>query len=193
MAILASTILTTKFGPFKVNYHKNKKYQCISFSYGNLTKGVPIVRLHSACLFGELFKSLHCDCGEHIPKAMKIIQKHGNGIIIYSYQEGRGIGLLKKIKAMEIQRTKNCDTVEAFKLLGFKKSDYRDYKVEIGALKNLMVSKNIITFAGNPHKISSLKKAGYQIKKLIKPYRGHLSKLARDEIRTKKQKMGYIY
>ncbi len=83
-------------------------------------------------------------------------------MIIYAYQEGRGIGLEKKIKAMEIQRVKMCDTIEAFKKLGFNKSDYRNYKESLDALKDLKVSKSIMTFSGNPRKVKAMENAGTQ-------------------------------
>ena len=118
MSISASTIIHTDFGKFRVCYHKYKDDFCISFSKGNLKIGIPIVRIHSACLFGEVLRSIHCDCDHQIVEAMRKIKKHGNGVIIYSYKEGRGIGIEKKIRAMEIQRSMKCDTVEEFKKLG---------------------------------------------------------------------------
>ena len=102
--ITASTIIKTGFGNFKVSYHKFGKKICVSFSYGDLAKNEPIVRFHSACLFGEAFHSLHCDCQHQITKVMSLIQTNGNGVIIYAYQEGRGIGLENKIKSMELER-----------------------------------------------------------------------------------------
>lgn len=149
--------------------------------------------MHSACLFGEAFRSIHCDCDSQIAETMKKIKKHGNGVIIYSYSsEGRGIGLEKKIKAMEIQRIAKCDTVDACKKLGLRKADYRTYKTEIEALQDLKVSKNIMFFGGNPDKIKALKEAGYNIKKILKFNEKNLSSLAKAEIQTKRKRMGYI-
>lgn len=195
MAILASTFIHTDFGRFRVCYHKSKAGICISFSKGDLSKNIPIIRFHSACLFGEAFHSLHCDCDSQIINTMRLIKRYGRGMIVYTYQEGRGIGLEKKIKAMEIQRVENCDTVEAFKKLGFNRPDYRHYKESIDALKDLKVSKTIMTFSGSPRKIKIMEDAGYIIKKIIKSYKykKHLSKLAKEEIKVKEQKMGYIY
>ena len=195
MAISTSTFISTDFGLFRVCYHKNKTGICISFSKGDLSKGTPIVRFHSACLFGEAFHSIQCDCDSQILNAMRLIKRQSNGVIIYTYQEGRGIGIEKKIKAMEIQRLSKCDTVEAFKKLGLNKSDYRNYKESISALKDLGVSKTILTFSGNKGKIEALEKEGYKINRILKSYNHikNLSKLARKEIETKKKKMGYIY
>ena len=157
MPILASTFIHTDFGLFKTSYHKSRNGICVSFSRGNLSKDIPIIRFHSACLFGEAFHSLHCDCDGQLTSAMDLIKRHGRGAIVYTYQEGRGVGLDQKIKAMEIQRKEKCDTVEAFKKLGLDRLDYRNYKESIDALEDLKVSKTIMTFSGNPEKMRMLK------------------------------------
>jgi len=97
MPITASTIIKTRFGDFQVSFHETESGDCVSFSQGKLTKGKPIVRLHSACLFGEVFHSLHCDCLRQVTQTMALIQKNKCGVIVYSYQEGRGIGLKRKV------------------------------------------------------------------------------------------------
>lgn len=191
--ITASTIIKTEFGNFKVSYHKFGKKICVSFSFGDLSKNEPIVRFHSACLFGEAFHSLHCDCQHQITKVMSLIQTNGNGVIVYSYQEGRGIGLENKIKAMELERTEKIDTVEAFKKLGFNKADCRDYDIEIKALKELNLAKKIKTFSGNPHKIKVLEKVGYIVEKIIPEEPLDLSDLAKKEREVKVKKLGYEY
>jgi 3,4-dihydroxy 2-butanone 4-phosphate synthase/GTP cyclohydrolase II len=193
MAIASSTTIETEFGNFNVSYHETKYGNCVSFFQGNLSKGKPIVRLHSACLFGEVFHSLHCDCYYQLTETMALIHKQEKGVIIYSYQEGRGIGLKKKIEAMEIQRTEKCDTAEAFKRIGFKKVDLRDYKAEIEALKELGLAKNIKTFSGNPQKIKALKDAGYNVVEILKIDYKKLGSLAKQEIKTKIEKMGFSY
>jgi GTP cyclohydrolase II len=192
MVIVASTVLKTEFGDFKVCYHETKNGSCTSFSQGKLNENTPIVRMHSACLFGETFHSLHCDCAHQLKNTMSQIHKNKHGVIIYSYQEGRGIGLKKKIQAMEIQLTKKCDTVEAFNKLGLKKSDYRKYDAEIQSLKDLELNKTIKTYSGNQDKIQQLRNAGYKVK-ILKEDSTHLSKLAKEERKTKEQKMNYCY
>lgn len=193
MAIVASTVLKTEFGDFKVCYHETKHGSCVSFSQGKLNENTPIVRIHSACLFGETFHSLHCDCAHQLKNTMRQIHKIKHGVIIYSYQEGRGIGLKKKIQAMEIQRTEKCDTGDAFTKLGLKKTDYRKYDAEIQALKDLKLNKTIQTYSGNQLKIQQLKNAGYKIREILKEDTTHLNKLAKEERRAKEQKMGYSY
>jgi len=191
--IKAQTVLKTKYGNFKVSYHQFKNKSCISFSHGNLSKRIPIVRIHSSCLFGEGFHSLHCDCDYQLTETMKLIEKNKSGIIIYSYKEGRGIGLKRKIQAMEIEKIRKCDTVEAFKILGLKKYDYRDYKIEINALRELKIKKKIKTFTGNPNKLKALIKAGFKITEKLSGEPLNVSRIAEKERLTKQEKMGYIY
>lgn len=179
--ITASTIIKTEFGNFKVSYHKFRNKICVSFSYGDLRKNEPIVRFHSVCLFGEAFHSSHCDCRHQIIKVMSLIQTNGSGVIIYSYEEGRSIGLENKIKAMELERTEKLDTVEAFKKLGFDKADCRDYDTEIKALKELNLAKKIKTFSSNPYKIKGLEMAGYIVEKIIPEEPLDLSDIAKKE------------
>jgi 3,4-dihydroxy 2-butanone 4-phosphate synthase/GTP cyclohydrolase II len=193
MPITASTILDTDFGELRVNYHKMDSGFCLSFVMGDVTKGIPIIRIHSSCLFGESFSSRHCDCDEQLEFAMDIIQKGGAGIIIYFYQEGRGAGLENKIKAMEVEREFGIDTIEAYKKIGLRKHDYRDYKCEVEALKELNTSKEIIFFTGSPEKIKALENEGFKIKEFIEFNSQNLSEKARKEIEIKKKKMGYNY
>lgn len=193
MPITASTIIDTDFGEFKVNYHKINNDFCLSFVMGDITKGAPIVRLHSSCLFGEAFASRHCDCDEQLKFTQKIISEQGSGVIIYSYQEGRGIGLEKKIEAMEAERKFGINTVEAFKKIGLDKSDYRDYTCAVEALKELGTSAEIKTFTGSPKKIEALEKSGFRIKEFIEFFPEDLSKKAKNEMEVKKNKMGYNY
>jgi|SRR3989344_3021501 len=193
MAIATSTIIRTAFGNFKVCFHETEKGSCVSFSQGDLSKDNPIVRFHSACLFGEAFHAIDCDCYHQLAESMALIHKNNCGVIIYSYQEGRGIGLKKKIEALEIQRIESCDTVEAFKKLGFEKSDFRDYWAEVQALKDLKVAKKIQSFSGSPIKDKALRKAGFTITKILKIDDKDLSKFAKEEIKTKIEKMGYNY
>ncbi len=189
MVITTRTILDLAPGTFNTFYHRNKSGEAVSFSLGDLKNNVPIVRLHSACLFGEAFHSLHCDCAEQLLKSLKLIKKKGSGVVIYGFQEGRGIGLEKKIQAMGIQRIENLDTVEAFKKLGLS-PDLREYDALIEALNDLKINKNIAIVSNNPNKINSLKKAGYKIVDIIK-LDVKLNKHIKNERLTKKNKMGY--
>ncbi|MDE2031171.1 MAG: GTP cyclohydrolase II RibA [Patescibacteria group bacterium] len=166
MSISSKTKLLTEFGTFDVCYHKNNTGHCISFSMGDLTNGVPFVRIHSSCLFSEAFHSIDCDCNLQLSNSMKLISEKHKGVIIYLYQEGRGHGLDKKIKALEIMRIKKVDTVKAFNILGFS-LDPRNYKSAINALGDLNISKTINLITNNPRKEIQVSKAGFNIKKLI--------------------------
>jgi 3,4-dihydroxy 2-butanone 4-phosphate synthase/GTP cyclohydrolase II len=157
---------------------------------GKLEKGVPtLVRAHSQCLTGDTFASSRCDCGDQLRQAMKMIDNEGAGIILYILNhEGRGIGLINKIKAYAIQDA-GCDTVEANKELGFK-ADHRDYGIGAQILVSLGVTKlRLIT--NNPRKYIGLTGYGLEIVERIPieipPNESNLRYL-----KTKKEKLGHI-
>lgn len=190
MSIITSTVLSLEYGDYKVCYHRTEFGDCVSFSIGNITESIPVVRIHSACLFGEAMHSLHCDCGQQLNESFKAIKNHGAGVIVYTYAEGRGIGLQKKIEAMEIQRLGDLDTIQAFSRLGFDKSDFRSYGAEIAAMKDLDINNHILLISNNPSKIQSMKDASFVIDDIINipislnPYNSK-------ELLVKKNKMGY--
>lgn len=189
MAITQTTILPLKYGMFIVAYHKTSTGNCVSASYGDLQQGTPIVRLHSSCLFGESFHGLDCECASQLDSTFKLIKKHGAGVIVYKYAEGRGIGLEQKIEALELQRTRHIDTVEAFKLLGFE-PDVRTYDTQVAALKDLKVSNSIKVASQNPHKIEAIRAAGYHIAGQLHP-KVRLNQYNVPELLTKKELLGY--
>ncbi len=153
---------------------------------GDVTDGSSIlVRMHSECLTGDVFGSLRCDCGPQLHTAIKMIQKEGKGIILYLRQEGRGIGLLAKIKAYALQE-QGLDTVQANESLGFK-ADLRDYSVGAQILAHLGVKK-IRLMTNNPHKMIELKKAGLEITERI-PLKIKANKENKKYLSTKKIKM----
>ncbi|MEJ0053793.1 MAG: GTP cyclohydrolase II [bacterium] len=163
MALKSKTTLQTKRGIFEVGYYVVDGNPYVSFRYGDVSQGRPIVRLQSACLFGEAFGSLECECGAQLAKALDAIVSRGAGLVLYAYAEGRGAGLEKKIEAMEIQRTTGCNTVEAFDSLGLEKSDYRDYQAEVNILTELGTSLHICLFSKNPARYQALKDAGFDV------------------------------
>ena len=149
---------------------------------------VPLVRVHSECLTGDVFHSLRCDCGAQLHAAMHAIQKHGYGAIVYMRQEGRGIGLAKKLHAYELQE-KGMDTVEANEHLGFD-ADLRDYGIGAQILEDLGMNKiNLLT--NNPAKIEGLDSYGIEINEraplVLTPSEHNVSYLT-----TKRDKMGHI-
>jgi len=163
MAIKSKTVLQTTYGPFEVQFHEVAGKGYVSFSRGDLSRGTPIMRLQSGCLFGEAFSSLECDCDQQLQAALEAINSHGIGTIIYSYSEGRGIGLENKIAVMEIQRSFRCDSREAFARLGFDKGDYRDYQAELQILGELGIAKNIQLFSRNEKRLEALRMAGFTV------------------------------
>jgi 3,4-dihydroxy 2-butanone 4-phosphate synthase/GTP cyclohydrolase II len=157
---------------------------CGDASSGN----VPLVRVHSECLTGDVFHSLRCDCGAQLHAAMHAVQKHGYGAIVYMRQEGRGIGLAKKLHAYELQE-KGMDTVEANEHLGFD-ADLRDYGIGAQILEDLGMNRiNLLT--NNPAKIEGLDSYGIEINErvplVLTPSEHNVSYLT-----TKRDKMGHI-
>ncbi len=145
--------------------------------------------MHSSCLFAEVFSYAGCDCKQQLEKTLELIKRNGSGVIVYSYAEGRGLGLEEKIKAMELERTENLDTVEAFSKLG-RNADLRVYSAEAEALKDLKMGKRIKLVSNNPNKIKALEEAGFEVErvKLTVTLNRHNKK----ELLTKKNKMGHF-
>jgi len=163
VVIEATTMLRTKFGVFKVSHHVIKDEEFISLSAGDLTNGVPMVRLQSACLFSEAFDSQECNCKQQLADALCTIIICGRGVLVYSQtQEGRGAGLRNKILGMEVERTSGCDSFEAYRRIGLDRVDYRDYTQMVRVLHELNCSNRIL-FAGNVEKREALKRDGFVI------------------------------
>src|SRR3989344_3806998 len=155
----ATAILPTKNGNFRIYaYQDSQKKEHVALVKGEIEhkENVPL-RIHSECLTGDLLGSLRCDCGEQLEKTFELLSKEKSGIILYLRQEGRGIGLLNKIKAYELQE-QGLDTVEANHHLGFK-SDERDYQQAAEIIQDLRV-KSVKIITNNPSKIVCLERYG---------------------------------
>ncbi len=189
MPITQSTILPLKYGEFRIAYHKVGDSSCISLSHGDLQTTTPVIRLHSSCLFGEAFHALDCDCAAQLSSTLKLIKQNKSGAIIYRYMEGRGVGLENKIKALELQRTHNINTVDAFKKLGFE-PDIRTYDEEIIALRELESSDYIKIAGQNPNKRRALERGGFTMVEQLHPII-KLTKHNVPELLTKKHILGY--
>ena len=181
--------LPTEYGTFKaVVYECTKGLQHIALIKGEIKENQEVlVRVHSECLTGDVFHSLRCDCQQQLEKSLRWIGKE-NGVVLYLRQEGRGIGLLNKIKAYSLQ-DKGMDTVEANEKLGFK-ADARDYTVGVQILADLGAKKiNLMT--NNPRKVEGLEKYGIKIMNriplIIKPGTKN-----RKYLKAKKEKLGHL-
>jgi GTP cyclohydrolase II len=164
---VASTQMPTKWGMFDaIGFERDvsKGTQAVETALalvmGDLTEGVPLLRIHSQCFTGEVLGSLRCDCHDQLEMAMQAIAKEGRGLVIYEYQEGRGIGLMAKLQAYALQDA-GLDTVEANHALGFK-CDCRDFRLPAAILRDLGV-KRVRLLSNNPRKASALAENGIEV------------------------------
>lgn len=188
---VAESMLPTKYGDFKMVGFVNKlnDEHHVALIKGNISGDEPVlIRVHSECLTGEAFGSLRCDCGEQLASAMEKVEAEGRGIILYMRQEGRGIGLINKIKAYALQDT-GMDTVEANLALGFPE-DMRDYGIGAQILSSLGVHK-IKLMTNNPRKIKGLSGYGIEVVDRI-PIQINYNERNEYYLRTKKQKLGHM-
>lgn len=187
----AKAKLPTKYGEFNIYGFQNKVTEEVHIA---LTKGKfkeneeVLCRVHSKCLTGDVFASLKCDCGEQLEIALKTVSKEGKGVVLYMEQEGRGIGIINKIKAYKLQE-EGLDTVEANVKLGFE-ADLRDYKDAAEMLKILGVNK-IKVLTNNPKKLEGLTKYGIEITERLK-IEVSPNDIDKDYLLTKQNKMGHL-
>jgi 3,4-dihydroxy 2-butanone 4-phosphate synthase / GTP cyclohydrolase II len=187
---VAEAGLPTKFGAFRIFGFESpdKAETVIALVIGDPARDGALVRIHSQCMTGDVFGSARCDCGDQLHFAMQAIAESGNGLLIYQLQEGRGIGLINKILAYELQDAGH-DTVEANHHLGFE-ADHRNYELCAGVLRHFG-STRIRLMSNNPRKFDGLEAAGISVIERI-PIEIAPSDSTENYLRTKKAKLGHL-
>jgi 3,4-dihydroxy 2-butanone 4-phosphate synthase/GTP cyclohydrolase II len=183
--------LPTRLGEFIIyGFHDlDSGEEAVALVAGELSPNSPaLIRIHSQCLTGDVFSSSRCDCGDQLEEAMNLIAKAGSGAVIYQQQEGRGIGLINKIRAYELQ-DKGLDTVAANEKLGFE-ADLRDYRMPAEILKYLGATR-IHLLSNNPEKVQGLEREGIWVEKRI-PLEIPPNSLTRGYLKIKKEKLGHL-
>ncbi len=193
---IASADFPTRWGKFRIYGFRaefgldgNRRIEeAVALVMGDVQSNPPLVRVHSQCLTGDVFHSLRCDCRQQLEMALGMIRDEGAGILIYEQQEGRGIGLMAKLQAYELQDS-GLDTVEANERLGFK-ADQRDFALPGEMLKALGVTR-VRLLSNNPDKVDALQRAGIEVIERV-PCEVEASPHAEEYLRTKKEKLGHL-
>jgi GTP cyclohydrolase II len=189
--IVAHAALPTRYSRFTIYGFKGRgpREEAVALVRGNLKgKSTPLVRVHSQCLTGDVLASLRCDCRAQLELSLRKIGQASSGILLYLPQEGRGIGLMNKLRAYELQDG-GMDTVEANETLGFA-ADSRDYEFSAQILKKLGARK-IRLLSNNPEKVRQLENSGVRVVERV-PCQPRVSKSSRAYLKTKKRKMGHL-
>ena len=187
---VAEVSMPTEYGDFRaIGYESIIDGQChVALVAGDPTADDALVRVHSECLTGDVFRSRRCDCGEQLCRAMQLISENGNGVLLYMHQEGRGIGLANKLRAYMLQ-DQGSDTVEANRKLGYP-ADLRDYGVGAQILVDLGV-KEMRLLTNNPRKIIGLEGYGLKIKERV-PLEIAPNNVNRRYLETKRDKLHHL-
>jgi GTP cyclohydrolase II len=189
--LVAHAVLPTRYGKFTIYGFAGRgpHEEAVALVRGKLNgKAAPLVRVHSQCLTGDVLTSLRCDCRAQLELSMQKIGRAPSGILLYLPQEGRGIGLMNKLRAYQLQDG-GMDTVEANVSLGFA-ADAREYEFPAKILKKLGATR-IRLLSNNPDKVQQLESAGVRVVERV-PCQPKTSKVSRAYMQTKKSKMGHL-
>jgi GTP cyclohydrolase II len=195
---LAEADFPTRWGHFRImgfegkigegNGNDRRKEEAVALVMGDIRAKSPLVRIHSQCLTGDVFGSLRCDCREQLEMSLSLIAQAGAGVLVYELQEGRGIGLMPKLQAYQLQ-DKGMDTVQANEHLGFK-ADHREFQLPAEILKALDL-KAVRLLSNNPQKVAALEAAGIKVTERV-PCEVEPHAASEKYLRTKKQKLGHL-
>ncbi len=190
---VAEASFPTQFGHFRIYGFQGEfngvTEDAVALRMGDLAGAQPpLVRIHSECLTGDVFHSLRCDCRAQLEIALKSIAKEGRGLLVYEHKEGRGIGLLNKLRAYELQ-DQGADTVEANERLGFE-SDLRNYELPAEILRFFEL-KAVRLLSNNPEKVQAVERVGITVTERV-PCIAAVLDTRKAYLRTKKEKMGHL-
>jgi GTP cyclohydrolase II len=194
---IAEADFPTRWGRFRIfGFESEKsgpggrrKETAVALVMGDIHATPPLVRVHSQCLTGDVFGSIRCDCRQQLEMALSMIAAAGAGVLVYEQQEGRGIGLMAKLQAYELQ-DQGYDTVEANEKLGFK-ADHREYELPGAILKSLGVSA-VRLLSNNPDKVAALERAAIRVVERV-PCEIESHSDVENYLKTKKEKMGHLF
>ena len=191
---VAEADFPTEYGPFRIHGFESRSgdrvEEAVALRMGEIRTGPPpLLRIHSQCLTGDVFHSLRCDCRAQLEIALREVAREGRGIIIYEQQEGRGIGLMNKLRAYALQ-DQGADTVEANQQLGFE-NDLRRYTMPGAILRHLGVSA-VRLLSNNPDKVRALEDSGVRVAERV-PCIAEEHESRRGYLETKREKMGHLF
>ena len=194
---IAEAKFPTRWGQFRIlgfeghflSQGERRREEAVALVMGDIKTSPPLVRIHSQCLTGDVFGSLRCDCRQQLEMALQMISESGSGILIYEEQEGRGIGLMAKLQAYQLQ-DQGLDTVQANEQLGFK-ADCRDYNMPVLILRALGV-KSVRLLSNNPDKVAALENGGIEVTERV-PCEVEPTEYAEKYLETKREKMGHLF
>lgn len=186
---VADADFPSRYGHFRILGFECAGEEAVVLTMGDFSQGPPpLVRIHSQCLTGDVFHSARCDCGAQLELALETISAEGRGVLLYEQQEGRGIGLLNKLRAYELQ-DQGADTVEANEQLGFA-ADLREYELP-GRILRFLGLTSVRLMSNNPQKIAALEKAGVAVAERVPSIVDHVESSS-EYLKTKREKMGHL-